>query len=161
MHAKLSLTSRRQLDATEIAMSKEELARQITSRASAFFAKMGRPYLLSRIPTDLAADGLRYKEIVGAQTLKSFVEGLSGLRIVVHPTQKAKIGVIPAGAAFSYEADGEAAVAAGPPALVRKRRTPPPDALTSLLQALAHLEPEELDTVHIPVRVMIRLAGIR
>lgn len=141
-------------------MSKDELARRITSRTTTYFAEKRQPYLLSRIPPDLAADDLNYKEIAGDQTLKGFVEGVSGIKIVRHPTQKAKIGIIPAHAAFSYETQSNEtiAVAADKP---RMKRSPPPDALTSLLQALAHLEPEELDTVHIPVRVMIRLAGIR
>jgi hypothetical protein len=140
-------------------MSKEELARRITSMASAFFRDTGQPYLLSRIPPDL--DGLAYKDIVGEQTLKEFIEGLSELRIVRHPTQKAKIGVVPASAEFSFGDASDAAFAGRPIEGPQKRRSPASNALMSLLQALAHLEPEEVDTVHIPVRIMIKLAGIR
>lgn len=142
-------------------MSKDELARRITSKTTTYFAEKGQPYLLSRIPPDLAADDLNYREIVGDQTLKDFVEGLSGIKIVRHPTQKAKIGVIPAHAAFSYKTESNETLGLAPADKPRMKRSPQPNALTSLLQSLAHLEPEELDSVHIPVRVMIRLAGIK
>lgn len=63
-----------------------------------------QPYLLARLSPDLSAEGVDYKEILGETKLKEFVgEYPEKLKVIVHPQQKAKIGLLPADVDYQFD----------------------------------------------------------
>lgn len=64
------------------------------------------PYFLSRLSPDLAARGVDYREVLGEQKLKDFIQASQDkVTIVSHPTQRSKIGIVPVGEHYEYPAE--------------------------------------------------------
>jgi len=62
---------------------------------------------IADIPTKIReAKGIDYKEIIGDERLKAFAldtEGAESYKVVMHPRQKAKIGLVPYDVEFSFQ----------------------------------------------------------
>lgn len=117
-------------------------------------------YLLSDAGPDMVEDGIDYRAILAGERLKAFVERTApdgGYRLVQHPRQRAKLGLVPAGKDFEFkdEPDAEVGTEAAPRESVRSAKGA---ALFSFLYALSKLQPEEIDGVVIPTRVLVKLA---
>ncbi len=118
----------------------------------------GQPYPLSRVPLDLKEEKSDYKSIIFEEKLKDFVRRTQHDRLyklVEHPVQKAKVGIIPPDENFEFPIDPihSEQAAYGPDYSDRG------DALFAFLRALSKLPKEDIDAVVIPTRVLVKLAG--
>lgn len=85
-------------------MNEAEFVQFVAQRATSHWNATREPYLIANLPSDLmAANGIGYKSIIGDQRLKEFIkatESQGSYRMIEHPSQKAKIGVIPSANSF-------------------------------------------------------------
>jgi hypothetical protein len=128
----------------------------IAKRTQETWERVGRPYYISFIATDLAKEGADYKEIIAPLKLRQWAmtADIEGIKAVAHPVHKAKVGFVPAAEKFEFEAE-EAVQAEG-----RTRLSKPINTRRStfqFLEALAALPDEELDQIDIPVGTIVRL----
>jgi hypothetical protein len=144
------------LDHTE-----DDIQRVLSEKTKERWEAEQRPYLLSYVGLDMKINGIDYRAILGEERVKGFVQrtqDAGGYRLVAHPSQKAKIGIVPAGVDFSFaetsEADGKR---------IGKPVEPPRHerAVTAFLRALSRLPDKDQDAVIIPVRVLTKLLGFR
>jgi hypothetical protein len=121
----------------------------------------GCPFKGLPISLDLMTEGVEYKKIIEPQTLKQFVNTISDVRLVVHPTQKAKIGIVPANANFSFEngVSDTGKTDSDQRSTKSQKQANPKFILIQFLQMLSKLDDETLNEVHIPVRVLARIVG--
>lgn len=122
------------------------------------------PYLLSNLGTDLKSKGFDYKSIINGIKLIDFIKSdlTSVVKIVQHPNQKTKIGLVPVGQDYDFSTE----IAEKKPLIVPQHTSHQPrrprnarHVVMNFLEALADLEPEDLDKVHIPVSVLARLVA--
>lgn len=117
-----------------------------------------RPYLLSFTGPDFHDAGIDYQTALCGERLKAFVErteGENSYRVVKHPTQSAKIGLVPWGVDFQFEDAG------APASRTRDRQDRPMirgSILVEFLNALSILPESDLDGMVIPARVLVKLA---
>lgn len=134
----------------------------LKAQAESNWESSEQPLLLSQAAPGMKAVGLNYQAILGYERLKSFVkrtEADGGYRLVAHPTQKPKVGIVPAGVEFDFSIDelpdGGAAYIKNPVDKVREYS--PRD----IIRALSRLSDEELDQIVIPTRIFVKLLGGR
>lgn len=141
--------------------TEDDIQRVLGEKAKERWETEQRPYLLSDVGMDMKINGIEYRAILGEERVKGFVQrtqDAGGYRLVAHPSQKAKIGIVPAGVDFSFsEASG------GDGERIRKPVEPPSHerAVIAFLRAISRLPDEDQDAVIIPVRVLTKLLGFR
>jgi hypothetical protein len=130
-------------------------------RAQQAWDEKQEPYLLARLSPDLVKEGVNYKEVLGEQRLKDFVSSApERLKIVLHPTQKARIGLIPPDKVFEYPilaapTDTSAATPESPrerSGVARRRYI-----VASFLQLLSELDDGDAAQVQIPTHILTKL----
>ncbi|WCM20358.1 hypothetical protein NDK50_02460 [Paraburkholderia bryophila] len=136
-------------------MEETQLARHLKTIADEAWAKSNGPALLSNLPGELrtVAGGDDYRDALGKRTLKAFIAetgSANGYKLIEHPTQRAKVGLLPADAEFSFPFDSKAEQNAC------NQRTGVSDVVT-LLTILGKLPPEDLEKITIPVSVLVKL----
>lgn len=122
-----------------------------------------QPYLLSLASPDLRPLAIDYHDIIGPERLKAFAERTAadgGYRVVAHPQQKAKVGIVPATVQFEFPAAEERHRAVNPDAH-HERLNDREQIVVAFLRALSKLPDSELDGVIIPARVLAKLLGRR
>lgn len=138
-----------------MAHTKKNLADQIILLATKHWKDKSEPLLLSRLGSDLDVAGFDYKKILKGLGIRQFIsEEVSSLIIAQHPQQYAKVGVHPAAESFSY-ADAPVETKSEPTELDKLRTSR--RAFYGFIQAISELPPEEIEDVHIPARVIVRL----
>ncbi|MDK2761938.1 MAG: hypothetical protein KYX64_11345 [Sphingopyxis sp.] len=139
-------------------MNEEGLIEFLRQRAQERWDTDEKPYPLSLVSTELARQGVDYRTILSDERLKSFVKRIpesSGFKVVEHPLQRAKIGLIPSDQVFSFEDEQD-----DPSSAVASKTRAPTDreqVVISFLRALARLPDSTLDEVVIPTKVLVRL----
>jgi hypothetical protein len=139
--------------------AQQQIADHIVQRTLETWERKKEPYLLSQISTELSPKGLNYKSVLGAgTTLKQFVSTLPGVRVVIHPIQKAKVGLVPADSGFSFEIEPGVGAGGGLDDRPRRARVPSRKyVVMQFLDALSKLPEEELKSVNIPVHILAKL----
>lgn len=117
-----------------------------------------QPYWLSMLAPDLKPLGIDYKSILGEERLKAFVkrtEGETTYRVVEHPRIKAKVGLVPWEQTFVFtiEAAAESGRENSRSDVVYGREK----VVLAFLKSLAKLSDDELDSVVLPTRVLVKL----
>lgn len=98
-------------------MTKDELIKFLQRRTTEVWGVSEQPYYLARVQPDLRKSGNDYREAAGEQTLAQFSETVPSIRVVRHPHQKAKIGLVPASSSFEFsETEGRNFTEAATPA---------------------------------------------
>lgn len=130
-------------------------------RAQEAWEKNEYPYLLARLSPDLAREGVNYKGVLGDQKLADFVRSAPGqVKVVSHPTQKSKIGLIPP------ERDFEFPMQPGLPEPRTSASSPPSDRnkssrrryiVSNFLQLLSELDDADAAQVQIPTNILTKL----
>ncbi|OCX24827.1 hypothetical protein [Pseudomonas graminis] len=134
----------------------QEIKDAIHSITLEYWAAHSRPLLLSNLPPLVEAQVTNYKNMLEKRTLKSVIKEVAAegqVRLVMHPTHKAKVGVVPTSAVYEFEEEAR-------PAPAKDSDTSKPredEPVLLLLRALARLSPEELEKVNIPVAVLVKL----
>jgi hypothetical protein len=120
-----------------------------------------KPWLISSIPGALKeARGVDYRTILGETKLKAFTLEREGptFKVVTHPTQRAKVGLIPAAETFEFGTEEVSAplTAAGPES-DKPLRMGTASATLRFLRALSNLSDEDLANIVIPTHVLVKL----
>jgi hypothetical protein len=122
------------------------------------------PILLSQLPEKLEAEVPDYKEVLVGKSLKAFAQAVgedSGFKLITHPSQRAKLGLVPANVGFEFpkEAVTQQGVTtpAGGQEGTRDRGSRSQEPVLALLRILSGLPPEELEKVVIPVSTLVKL----
>jgi hypothetical protein len=118
-----------------------------------------RPYLLARLSPDLAGQGVDYREVLGEQKLKDFVRTSDKLKVVAHPDQKSKIGLIPPDKQYAYPAN-EAVPTVTPAASHPPERSSASRRryiVANFLQLVSELDEAEAAQVQIPTHILTKL----
>ncbi|MNQ92454.1 hypothetical protein D3C85_1078820 [compost metagenome] len=94
---------------------------------------------------------------MGSQNLKSFIKDFAGemdVRLVEHPTHKAKVAVAPSTAIFDFptETVRESKGIKAPRSSQKGEK-----AVLALLRSLSSLSDQELDRISIPVSVLVKM----
>lgn len=119
------------------------------------------PYLLSNLSPDLAKEGIDYKGVLGEQRLKDFLRSApTQIKVVVHPTQKSKVGLIPPDESYAYETTqvpAESTPVAKPAGSEKGKRSWRVYIVSNFLQMLSELEDSEASQVQIPLPILTKL----
>lgn len=133
----------------------------IENEAANAWSTKKTPYLLSALAPDFADGGHDYKSVIGGERLKSAVKRLSDsykFKVVEHPSQKAKIGVIPKDEDFEFtdDPDRNRPVSSSSTSTDQRQQK-----VLDFFEILGHLPPDSLDGIVIPTRTLVRLLGRR
>jgi hypothetical protein len=136
----------------------EALNEFIIRRTNEHWEKTRAAYLLSNVSTDLIPYGVNYRNIIGVgTTLKQYVSGLPSVRVVIHPIQKAKVGLVPADSGFAFEIEPTVTGSGDSERPKRPRIPSQKHIVMQFLSLLSKLPAEELKSVIIPVHVLAKL----
>lgn len=134
-------------------MNIEDIGNGLRHLAEEHWKAKGQPILLSNLPKKIEelikAD---YKEILGQVSLKNYIKE-SGLRnnyrLVEHPTQKAKLGIVPADVVFEF--------ADTPTSSSFIQAEVSKSDIDGFVRVLRSLTPDELRQVSLPANLVVRL----
>ncbi len=129
-------------------------------RAKDAWAKDGQPYLLSRLSPDLLMEGINYKGVLGDQRLAELMRtGHAYVKLVSHPTQKAKIGLIPTDKEFEFSTEPvtESKHSSATPSSDRARSSRRRYIVSNFLQLLSELDDADSAQVQIPTNILTKL----
>ncbi|MCL4632822.1 MULTISPECIES: hypothetical protein [Burkholderia] len=137
-------------------MTIEDLSKALRAIAEENWRARSQPVLLSVLPKMLS-ERLRedYKPVLGSRSLKNFIKGSStaeGYRLVEHPSQRAKLGIVPASVDFEFSDEASIAEAL---ADVSKQD------VDGFVKVLASLTPDELRRVSLPASLVVRLMSTK
>lgn len=134
-------------------MNVDDLSSALREIAQDHWKIIQQPVLLSGVPTRLQEKlGGDYKEVLGGESLKSFIKtsgSKNGYQLVEHPTQRAKLGLIPGDVVFEFPED-------------EAKDVPLSSALTKqdidgFVKVLKCLTAEELTRVTLPASLLVKL----
>lgn len=111
------------------------------------------PVLLSALPLILERAGLNYRAALGPRTLKVFIKetaDMAGYKLVEHPSQQARVGVVPLEADYKFSQEPAHTTKTSP---VKSNK----EATLAFFHALATLPDTDLDNVIIPASVLVKL----
>ena len=132
----------------------ENLAIALKAIADEHWKNQSCPILLSGLHPLLIARIADYKNILNGKPIKQFIQetgNAHGYKLVEHPTQKAKIGIIPVDTQYAFPATAEQLQPTS------TDNTKGSAALISFFKALGNLPDEEIEKVNIPVSVIVKL----
>lgn len=134
--------------------SQNQLIDLIKTICKEHWEKNKHPFLLSALSSKLATEFPNYHDALGTRRLKGFIEetGSQGeYKLAEHPKHKAKVGVIPSFADFSYPQDSL------PQHTRQDNNINTKEATLAFFQALATLPEHDADKVIIPASILIKL----
>ncbi len=136
---------------TDVASLKQFLQR----RTKETWDERQGPYYLSFVATDLKTLGIDYRALIGPVLKLSqwaATNEIPDTMLVVHPTQKARIGFVPSDSGFAFEvADAAAEREQTTPKGPRSR------ALVQFVQSLMNLPDESLESFQVPAKTLVAL----
>lgn len=130
-------------------------------RAQEEWDKNEQPYMLADLSPDLARNGINYKSVLGGQRLKAFVvSSPKHVKVIVHPTQKAKIGLIPPDEEFEFTTEPPSAATQAKSASTfggKGRRSHRRHIVSNFLQLLSELDDDAVAQVQLPTHILTKL----
>ncbi|MCA8464332.1 hypothetical protein [Burkholderia cepacia] len=135
-------------------MSADELLNALREIAEEGWASHRDAVLLSALPKKLDARmSTDYRVILGAQSLKKLIINrgpANGVRLVEHPTQRAKLGIVPAGVDFQFPSPEPAALS---PETISEHD------ISGFVRVMETLTQDEIRQVSFPASFIVRLLG--
>ena len=122
-----------------------------------------QPLLLSNLVPELESAGEEISSLFDSERPKSFInrtQTAGQYKLVFHPNQKAKIGIVPADKEYRFALDSVDEEEQVPVFLTSKAGIPP-RRNSKFLEALSKLEDSELDQITIPLKVLLKILGER
>jgi len=117
-----------------------------------------QPFMLSDLSPALARKGIDYRKVIGGQRLKGFLEGArEHVKVVVHPTQDAKVGLIPPGETFEFPQESQSAPKSTNAHRDRGGASRRKYIVLNFLELLAELDDESAGQVQLPTHVLMKL----
>ena len=145
-------------DTEKVEPTPEGIANYIRKRTHEVWEQQSSALFLSNISPELLLRGVNYKEVLPkGTTLKQFVSTLDDLRIVAHPLQKAKVGVVPKESPFTFKIEPTVGPSASSETPKKSRQLNQRVIVSQFLAALSRLSEEEIKQVTIPVHILARL----
>ena|SRR5690348_12121290 len=145
-------------DTEKVEPTPEGIANYIRKRTHEEWEQKSSALFLSNVSPELLLRGVNYKEVLPkGTTLKQFVSTLDDLRIVGHPLQKSKIGVVPKESPFTFEIEPTVGPSASNQKPKKSRQPNQRFIVSQFLAALSRLSEEEIKQVTIPVHILARL----
>ena len=138
-------------------MDQDELKSSLKAIAGKRWEIDQKPVLLSEVGPILVkeAGATDYRTLLNGKSLKAFIKETgedSGYRLVEHPTQGAKVGLLPLNAKFDFATNATEQLPKKSDAF-RKRE----NRAVALLEILASLPEEDLTQISIPVSIIVKL----
>lgn len=138
-------------------MNQDDLKSSLKAIADKHWATRQEAMLLSELAPTLASEAgaADYRTLLDGKSLKAFIRDTgkdNGYRLVEHPTQTAKVGLVPLDAQFEFVVS----VAEKLPKKSETTRHRENRAL-ALLEILATLPEEDLAQISIPVSTLVKL----
>lgn len=114
------------------------------------------PVLLSNLPSYISSElpSVNYRALLDGKSIKQFVQetgDLYGYKLIEHPLQKAKVGIVPRDADFRFEETPPSG--AKRPASKNKAEA----TIMEFFKLLATLSEKDLDKVVLPTSVIAKL----
>lgn len=135
-------------------MSRESILDALRKIVEDYWRDNEKPLLFSMLPSFLEREIPGFKNEIEGGSLKKFVmEEPHGYILVDHPTQKAKIGLIPSGENYIFQDEIPGNKTPKNKDNVRKNEN---KAIT-LLRMLSDLPKEDIDKINIPLSVIVKL----
>jgi hypothetical protein len=131
----------------------DKLVTTVKAISERHWAERNSPVLLSALPRILEGELPDYRTKLGFRTLKVFIKETGesgGYKLVEHPTQRARVGVAPAGVDYEFPLESPR-----PPKTIAAKSNQ--DATLAFFRALATLPEADLDNVVIPASVLVKL----
>jgi len=137
-------------------MMADDLTAALRKIAQENWSSSAHPILLASLPKRLEdIVGSEYRSLLADQSLKSFIratEATGKYRLVQHPTQSAKVGLLPAEAVYEFPDDsGHLAARAN----LSQRD------VEGFVRVLDSLTADELRHVTLPATLVVRILSIR
>jgi hypothetical protein len=133
-------------------MTSDKLAEAMRAVAEENWHALRQPMLLSELPRKLAERlNADYKLLLGSESLKGFIKSTgpsNGYRLVEHPIQRAKLGLVPSNVDFEFTVDSEGA------GLLKDVSTRD---IEGFVRVLRSLTPDELSRVLLPAHLVVKL----
>ncbi|MBB4732229.1 hypothetical protein [Xanthomonas arboricola] len=133
-------------------MDEERLRAALRELAVQEWDESKRPVFLSHLPKILKDRfEIDYKIILGGRSVKQFILANSpdsGFKLVQHPGQRAKVGLVPSQADFAFPVD---------PIAVAEIKEITAQDVRGFLNILNNLPPEELARLQLPADIVVRL----
>lgn len=137
------------------AADRNDLASQISTLVKTKWEESEQPLLLSNLGLWLRQNVENYSQLLGEDNVRSFLASYPDhFNVVKHPTQHAKIGVVPNDVEYEFDATSPVEVGANEDTSNLKRSR---GAFYAFVRELSHLEPEEIESVIIPTKVIVKL----
>lgn len=135
-------------------LAEEALITFIAERAREAWEARQQPYYLSNLAPALKQAGFTYRDVTGEGSLAAWAEGANQeeWRVVRHPQQTSKIGVVPAGSPFTFDAAEAGASVRDDASRLRKKPI-----VVRFLEELRKLDQSDLDKIVLPVSVIVKL----
>lgn len=126
----------------------------LRDRARETWAERKIPYYLSVVGTELDKKGVNYREFTGALRLAQWasVEAIPETKLITHPNQKAKIGLLPSDVSFNFD-DEEENFSTSPVKVQARHRKENP--LVDFVQTLSVLPDDVLEKYQVPAKVLV------
>lgn len=141
-------------------MSDTNISSVLKNIVDNYWLENKEPILLSRLPLSLEEKDPNFREKLRAVSLKSFIEDTSdscGYRLIKHPTQKAKIGVIPEGKDYSFPEEDKL----NRNDIKKKPVKNKGNSAINLIELLSELPEDDLEKINIPLSVIVKLFKLR
>lgn len=136
---------------------REKLLTAILELVQDHWSKNSQPLLTSTLGVQLREKGFDYKDILEGGTLKEFLARHSDkVEIAQHPVHHAKVGVFPAGENYAFPSENDVSPAIEGEEVgvdLKKSR----GAFYAFIREISRLNRDEIDSIHIPTRVIVRL----
>lgn len=141
-------------------MTRDDLLDMISKIVEEHWAKNSRPLLTSSLGVMLKEKSIDYDAVLEGGVLGKFVEANSNsVKVVRHPSQSAKVGLIPERESYTFPEDGggypnptsKDAAAPSPSDALKKSR----GAFYSFVKHVSLLPKEEQDKIIIPTSVIV------
>jgi hypothetical protein len=131
----------------------EAIATFASEQARRIWDSTQQPYLLSNLSPDLVREGINYRDVLGEQKLGDFIRSTDLIKVVLHPTQKSKIGLIPPDKDFVFEVEASPVEHRTERSIGSRRRY----IISNFLQLVSELDDADAEMVQIPTHILTKL----
>lgn len=144
----------------------DELRNFLIRRTQETWSGEARPFYLAMVQPELLREGKDYKSAIGEETLSHFAKEIDKLELIRHPTQLAKIGLVPAGSGFTFEDTATTEtpkstepISRGEPAY-KGRVSRSEKTVLDFLRLLGKLDDNDIEGFNIPAKVPAKMVRI-
>ena len=137
--------------------NRNELVNALAKLSFTHWEEKKAPLLLSDVPRSLELEypHIDRASVLGEQSLKAFAKETAGdnsYRVIEHPTQRPKVGLLPSGNPFEFEVLEEKDAPHSKRSNSGNRET-----VFRFFKLLASLPSNDLEKINIPVSVLVKM----